>query len=1457
MNLLELKDKIKSHLVAGYPGLYIHSGEEARVDTMLQDVSAQLQLSPKEWNLGYGWVDFFNKQPHGGQDPDIGLASSLPALLDDDLDGKLFIIKDARSALENQPLAVARLKQLLNRIQRHHRGTAAVVLVSETLHIPSQIEAQVTLLALPLPRGEEISNQLDSVCQQLEMLVPDNLRQRLHAACSGLSQEEIRCALAMVRLRHEQIDDAALALIQHEKEQIIAKSGVLEMLKVNENAADIGGLENLKTWLGRRAQIFRRLSEAGKRRVQAPKGVLIAGMPGCGKSLTAKAAAGLFQLPLLRLDIGSLLGKYVGESEHNMRRALTMAESVSPCILWIDELEKAFVGMNSGSGSEVSSRLFGYFLTWMQEKTGAVFVIATANNITALPPELLRKGRFDEVFYVGFPNAAERGAILDIHLRGEALDLEPEERSRLITRCRDYAGADIQNAINEARESAFLDNRALKLDDLTSAIETTVPLRETLREQVAKYEELFEKLKLKPASAFEGLSVAQLIQMADSPNALRREEVANSEDCPDDLLEKLAGDHDLKIRTAVYSNPNCPERLLTLRINIDEGQPGFDLDLLHLACLHAHAPHDLLAAQFERLKLTVEHKRALARKSTEEQLLHRLCADEDLTVRRALAMNRSLNKLLQQQLAKDPVVAVRDALAANGTLHPDVQAQLARDESFDVRESLAELDELSEAVQLFLTQDDDIDVRTALARRAGDRAPSDAVQLELVKDCLDVRQTLARNESLGAPAQLLLAQDPDLGLRQTLAGHPALASATVQYLSKDTEAVQVALAGNRHLHLALLQMSLSQHESQDVRIALAGNTALNVDVQTRLLNDSNHAVREALAANDNLAEEVVEALMRDGHDDVRQRLVRWRENVMPAVQRHLATDPSQEIRKSLAGTKALPDDVQQLLADDQPQVRVELASNTGISASIQQQLLATGGVDTRRALARNRSVVGPVQARLAEDTDVETRVNLAGNPLLVTTIADKLVRDVERVQKELASNQHLSEAQYARLLKAGSQAVREVLAGNPKIGENLMTRIFQAAPKSKSDETLFTESAGLALGSSFLNWMGTPVGASASAASSGPVEAFFAATGERLALAGNRKLPASLQQALLAHCIASQELMVALAGNPSLSEPAQQALAGHKNAKVRAAVAANEWVDNEILRTLLKDSVVEVRVALLRDGWMDRDIETQLAQDPDVSVRRAVAASKRPRKAAQLLLARDRDKTVRARLLQGEVDLLSELNPLTQEILARDSDPQVRKLLAQYPKAQPSVQVLLASDESATIRKALAQGSEDWCYWGLDAQAQLNLAKDRDVSVRLALAGNRRLTPKAQAVLAADSDTDVKLKLLDETGLMSTPLSLQSQEILARDSDSTVRMGLVDKLFGIFRTPSSEEIHMMLASDADEAVRNRIIKNLLWPFSSGECSDAVKARLQAGTEDGLLEKLREAQRAREAERSGG
>lgn len=1441
MNLTELTEKIKSHLVAGYPGLYIHSSEEARVDTMLRDVATQLQLSPKEWNLGYGWVDFFNKQPRGNQGPDTELANSLPALLDDDLTGKLLIIKDAKSALENQPLAVARLKQLLNRIQRHHRANAAVILVSETLFIPPQIESQITLLPLPLPRGEEISAQIDSVCQHIDLVVPEPLRPRLNATCSGLSQEEIRLALAMVRLQYEQVNESALALIQHEKEQIIAKSGVLEMIKVSENAADVGGLENLKLWLGRRAQIFRRLGEAEQSGVQAPKGVLIAGMPGCGKSLTAKAAAGLFQLPLLRLDIGSLLGKYVGESEHNMRRALTMAESVSPCILWIDELEKSFVGMNSGSGSEVSSRLFGYFLTWMQEKTGSVFVIATANNITALPPELLRKGRFDEVFYVGFPNALERGAILDIHLRGDGLAFSPEERKALIAQCRDYAGADIQNAINEARESAFLDNRTLSFEDIETAIKLTVPLRETLRDQVGKYEELFEKLKLKPASTFEGLSVAQMIKLSDDPNRNRRKTVACDPDCPDDLLEKLAGDPVQEIRTAVYQNPNCPERLLTVRINIEEGQPDFDLDLLHLACTHAHAPHDLLTTQFARLKLSTEHKRQLARKSHYEPLHRLLFSDDNLAVRRALVHNKTLGSDTHRLLAKDPKVAIRKALAGIIGLSSDVQALLANDDSFEVREALAELDNLDEAVQLNLARDGDMDVRLALAGRSGEARLSDEVQLTLIKDCLEVRQQLAANERLCAAAQLLLANDASVKVRETLAEHPALATATWQYLVEDTESVQVKLAGNSHLNSATLLMNLGQSDSEDVRNALASNPHLDDSVQALLAKDASETVRAALAGNDHTSSEILKILMLDKAAKVRQRLTRWRQTVLPDVQRHLVHDAEQDVRTELAYARDLLEDVQQQLAQDTAEVQAALATNACINTSAQQLLLNKGDLETRRNLARNGASTGPVQAILADDGSVEVRGDLARNSELASPVADKLLNDVEEVQAHLARNTRLSEAHYWQLFKNGSDEVRVALAGNSSIGPALMTHIIETKLTRSISQQKTSE--GLGADNQPNSFFAAFAEISARAANPKTTTAKPASTSERvselhLALARNCTLPADMQSAYTARAFSSWELMDALASQSSLSPSVQSLLATHGDARVRERLANNLNVAREVKVTLLNDPEPAVRMALIQDGWMDEEIETQLAEDTVVDVRLALAATSRLRKRTQLTLARDPKKEVRTQLLTPEGGVFfGALKSEVQATLAHDTDLRIRQQLAQYPQLGPSVQVKLATDDSVNVRKTLASQSEHLFSAALVDEAQYILQKDLDVSVRLALTENRKLLPEVQALLASDHDTKVKLSLIENNSSWRHNLSIAAQQVLATDANPEVRTRLASTLFGIFSPASTEHIRLLLAGDTDEGVRRSILACIASARGGTKCSEAVMARLREGASE--------------------
>ncbi|MBO6235544.1 MAG: AAA family ATPase, partial [Schwartzia sp.] len=320
----------------------------------------------------------------------------------------------------------------------------------------------------------------------------------------GLSETEINNILALAVADDGEINHQDLSLIFEQKQQMIKKSGILDMVTVNESIDDIGGLENLKKWLQRKAEVFKNITKARSFGVDVPKGVLIAGMPGCGKSLNAKAAAKLFGVPLLRMDMGRLMGKYVGESEGNMRRAIALAEASSPCVLWIDELEKAFAGIGGqGGGAEVTTRLFGNFLTWLQEKDSLAFVVATANNIADLPPELLRKGRFDEIFYVGLPNKEEREKIFSIHIgKRRKQDLSSIDLSTLVSKTEGYSGADIEGVVRDSVEDAFASRKtSLVTDDIVRAINNTHSLSEIMKDSLDKMSKIYKERKFKNASA--------------------------------------------------------------------------------------------------------------------------------------------------------------------------------------------------------------------------------------------------------------------------------------------------------------------------------------------------------------------------------------------------------------------------------------------------------------------------------------------------------------------------------------------------------------------------------------------------------------------------------------------------------------------------------------------------------------------------------------------------------------------------------------------------------------------------------------------------------------------------------------------------------------------------------------------------------------------------------------------
>jgi SpoVK/Ycf46/Vps4 family AAA+-type ATPase len=498
-NTENLKIDLRAHIESHYPLLYLVTFEEKQADILISELAAEDNRKISEWNLAHGLVDFKHKQPLGDY---CNLESALENWLNDELTNHFLIIKDAHLAIRDNPLVIARLKALANQLINDTETNATIIFISSQACIPAELEKFITLFELSLPDAPTIQKVIQNFMAMIGDKVDSKSLNDLTLAFRGLTEHEITQLLYRGYQEDGKIDSKDVTLVLSEKEQIIKKSGILEMIGSVEKLDDIGGLNQLKMWLKQKAVVLQNLNEALEFGVEAPKGVMIVGMPGCGKSLTAKATAALFKLPLLRLDVGSLMGKYVGESESNMRRALQLAEAVSPCVLWVDELEKAFVGIGSGgAGSEVATRLFGYFLTWMQDKTGAVFVLATANDISALPPELLRKGRFDEIFYVTFPNQTEREGIFSIHLQKRHKLNTAINIKKLAEKTDGFSGADIEAVVKEAIEQAFVDNRAeITTEKLISVIENTHPLKVVMKDKIKEYQDKFNDLKIKTAS---------------------------------------------------------------------------------------------------------------------------------------------------------------------------------------------------------------------------------------------------------------------------------------------------------------------------------------------------------------------------------------------------------------------------------------------------------------------------------------------------------------------------------------------------------------------------------------------------------------------------------------------------------------------------------------------------------------------------------------------------------------------------------------------------------------------------------------------------------------------------------------------------------------------------------------------------------------------------------------------
>jgi hypothetical protein len=489
MSLFTTIHDIKTLVVSYHPLIVIDTVDEERVQSLLISVAAELQIAHFEWSLTRGLSRLPGGSPiYGTAEP----AQVLRHLAWMDLEA-IFHLKDFRAHL--QDVAVARqLRELLGQFRSKR---SAIVLTGPEVELPPEIETDAARFKLEMPGKEELREVVRSVLTSLSNSgrVRIGLRSSdmnpLLQALSGMTANQARQAIAQAALEDGVLDAADIKKVLERKIQSIRESGLLEYFPVEDNQFELAGFEKLKEWL-RRAQIGFSF-EARQLNLQPPRGMLVVGVQGCGKSLCVKFVAREWCLPLLKLEAGRLYDKYIGESEKNFRKAVEAAESLAPVVLWIDELEKALASSaSSEADGGLSRRLLGSFLTWLQEKKQDVFVAATANDIWSLPPELLRKGRFDEIFFVDLPNNAERAEILNLHLRLRKQDPERFDLARVVEATEGFSGAEIEQAIVAALYRALYEKRPLDASLLLQEVLGTVPLSISRREDIDRLRKMAE-----------------------------------------------------------------------------------------------------------------------------------------------------------------------------------------------------------------------------------------------------------------------------------------------------------------------------------------------------------------------------------------------------------------------------------------------------------------------------------------------------------------------------------------------------------------------------------------------------------------------------------------------------------------------------------------------------------------------------------------------------------------------------------------------------------------------------------------------------------------------------------------------------------------------------------------------------------------------------------------------------
>ena len=491
---MNFNDELTLLLKARYPIIYINTIEEDRVEYVIRkNIKTSLNRSIYSWDFVDGYTNNPNNEGFGKRNPLQALelverlTSETPAL---------FLLKDFNRFLSD--VAISRKLKNISRILKLQPKT--IVIICSELNIPRELKDLITILNFNLPIESEINQELNRLIVSLNIEIDPELLEKLTRACQGLSLERIRRVLSKIIASYKTIDESSIDILLSEKKQIISQTQILEYSSANENIKNIGGVANLKDWLTKRKTSFS--IQASNYGLPTPRGLLLIGIQGTGKSLTAKAIATEWQLPLLKLDVGKLFGGIVGESESRLRQMIEVSETLSPCILWIDEIDKAFNSGESQGDSGTSSRVLGTFLSWLSEKTKPVFVVATANNVDLLPLELIRKGRFDEIFFLDLPRKQERAQIFEIHIK----EFRPKtwdvfDYLKLAQLSESFSGAEIRQSIIESMYEAFYEKREFTTEDICSSLKELIPLAQLENKQTLKLQSWASSGRIRSASS--------------------------------------------------------------------------------------------------------------------------------------------------------------------------------------------------------------------------------------------------------------------------------------------------------------------------------------------------------------------------------------------------------------------------------------------------------------------------------------------------------------------------------------------------------------------------------------------------------------------------------------------------------------------------------------------------------------------------------------------------------------------------------------------------------------------------------------------------------------------------------------------------------------------------------------------------------------------------------------------